>query len=91
MLVIYVIRDLRKGNRKRKKKKIPTNDSFHSLRKVEFSKYTDYSASSLSYPDQSFDEKTTLGRSSICMEIKINGWIFIHFISPPIFIPRLFT
>lgn len=30
-------------------------------------------------------------RSSICMEIKINGWIFIHFISPPIFIPRLFT
>lgn len=47
--------------------------------------------SSLSYPDQSFDEKTTLGRSSICMEIKINGWIFIHFISPPIFILRLFT
>ena len=25
------------------------------------------------------------------MEIKINGWIFIRFISPPIFIPRLFT
>lgn len=85
-------RDYSIQKRSQKKKKIPTNDSFYSLRKIEFSEYTDdYSVSSLSYPDQSFDEKTKLDRSSICMEIKINGWIFIRFISPPIFIPRLLT